>query len=238
MSNEVSTQIASGGLAALKQALAPQVEAANQALAAAKEVAGSSFLPYLTLGSGMSKFVNKRPAQLTVGGIGLVSGDNCTNLGETIVALVLGVRSTAFDYSVEPTVRCYDGKSATYQSIKERSEVKDSNCSYGPEFLLWLPNQKTFAVFHYGSKTTRNDATRVISLMEANGGVVPLTLSSRPIDNGQYNWFGMSAELYKVEIDPANMPTAEKVQVEYNRFLNPSAATESVVESTPADTTR
>jgi hypothetical protein len=139
--------------------------------------AGGSFLPSVRFMGPMVAEV-KQGKFKGLNHFALIENETITDLGEMVDVLVLSVRPLGINKNGVTasgeigTVFCYDPKlddkgqpTGMYKEIVEKSDIKDSGCFYGPEFLLYIPKVQKFACFLMGSKTSRNDARTLVARM-------------------------------------------------------------------------
>ena len=121
---------------------------------------------------------------------GLKVGELLHELGKNIDIVVCAYRLTALHVSDDAGFySSHDAKSDLFKSIMEIADTQGygSGAVYGQEFLVWVPQHKTFATLLCGSKTARNMAGGIKSLV---GEVA--AFSSKKIENKKYTWFGMT----------------------------------------------
>ena len=161
---------------------------------------------------------------------GLKVGELLHELGKNVDIVICAYRLTAIDTS-EGFCSSHDVRSGLFQSIKERADVPNSfgcGCIYGQEFLIWVPEHKTFATLMCGSKTSRNMAAGIKALV---GEVA--TMSSKKIENAKYSWFAMT-------VTPSNAvvtetPDKEKYVSHLEAFSNDKGVVKELAEETETD---
>jgi hypothetical protein len=154
------------------------------------------------------------------GKFGLVHGkENIEDLTTALDCLPIAWRFKAMEFG-EALISAYNPQSAQFKDIQAKSETPDSQCSYGIEFLLWLPNQKLFVTYFMNSKTSRRVAPDV-----KNNLLKPTTIKSNLIKRGKQSWHG---PVVTVCSTPFAMPDAGEVHEQAERFANPK---ESEVEA-------
>lgn len=180
----------------------------------AETAAGSGFLPYLQLFTTKSDAVAE--GKINGGEYGLVRDGNITSLGKEFNLIFLTVRARAFqkDDSGEITV-IYDKNDPEYQRIAALQAEKVNGCMVGPEFLVWIPEEETFATFFCGSPTLKREARKLGTFL----GGKAVNLRSKLIDNGKYKWHGPVVNSCSIELSP--LPDVENVQEELTKFKNP-----------------
>jgi len=182
-------------------------------------VTGGDYLPRLQLFGSKSDACAE--GKIKIGHYGLVKDEKITDLGDEIDIVVVSWRSKAFQAEGGNFIVSYhpeidkDGNitNPTFNKIVMLSGVKDSGCTYGPEFLVWIPNIRSFATYHMNSKTARREAKNVEPLLGKAA-----TLKCHLIDNGKYKWHGPVVIPCSA---PVEMPSEEKIREEWTKFQNP-----------------
>lgn len=176
-------------------------------------VVSSGYLPYIQLMSGTSGDVTE--GKIPVGTFVLVRGSEKIQLGKEFVCMVLGWRPKAMQF--EPTLSVFDVESEQFKNIMR---IADSNpqagCAYGPEFLVWLPDQGEFAHYFMGNKTGRNESSNMIRLIDKR--IYVGKVKSQLLDNGKYKWHGPVTLGYD---HPITMPDRAALAQVLNAFNNP-----------------
>lgn len=165
------------------------------------------------------------------------SGEEITDLGDTIDIIPFGRKTKAIDMSdKEAIIVSYDMSSAEFKRIQAQAQEKESNCMYGPSFLVFERASGRFLEFFCGSKSTRGEAGKIypflqltqteidrraemgidVSKMEPHGPL-PLTLTSRLVEKGSYSWHVPVAHECSLDFD--NLPALEIIVNEINRFV-------------------
>lgn len=165
------------------------------------------------------------------------SAEKIIVLGEEIDILPLARRTKAIDMSdKEAILVSYDMNSAEFQRIQATAQEKESNCMYGPSFLVFERTTGRFLEFFCGSKSTRREAGKIYPYMtltaadierkKANGqdvrnlephGPLPVTLKSRLCESGSYSWH--SPEVYPCSVPFDNLPAINTIVDQINKFL-------------------
>ncbi len=185
-----------------------------------------AFLPRLMLMSGNSTMVKED--KIGSGRWGLVQGKEVLDLTKETNVVVLGWRPKALKITDDEVVSIYDQKHPEFTKIAEQSEVKDSGCMYGAEFLVWIPSVKQFASYYMSSKTSRREAGPLKALMGAGA-----TLKIQLIKNKKFSWHG---PVITACTAPMDLPIMEDIQKEVTKFNNPPAEeTEAAPEGTDRD---
>jgi hypothetical protein len=189
----------------------------------------SSFLPYLGLFGSNSNAVKRGLIPMAHYGL-RKSKDDITDLGSEVDCFVLAWRPKAIDFGSDTPVSFYDPKHPEFQRIAQQSNIQDSECQAGPEFLLYVPKTKQYVTYLMGGKTAKNEAGKVRLLIGKK-----MNLSARFIEKGKWGWHGPVAKPQSAPIGDA--PPMEKMREEIERFLNPPEAQVEVASDVnkPAD---
>lgn len=154
-----------------------------------------------------------------------IVGEKLVDLGKEVDCLVVSYRFKALDMSGESVAVSYDPNSPLFAEISNRADnTPNSKCTYGPEFLVYLPKLQKFATFHMGSKTARKVSADVRDLL-----CKAMTLGSRMIQNKDYSWAAPTASPCHVQFA---LPDTEKLQEENLKFMNPPAEAEMAPAAT------
>ena len=132
------------------------------------------------------------------------SADEITDLGPSIDLLVLARRPKAVDMSdSDAIITSFDPESAEFKRIAAKSLEKESNCMYGPSFLVIERNNLQRPLeFFCGTKSSRAEAKKIYPFLalsaeqiEARGlkdekphGPLAMTLTARLVEEGKYSW--------------------------------------------------
>lgn len=179
----------------------------------ADTASGSSFLPYLQLFTLKSGAVAE--GKINGGEYGLVRDGNITSLGKDINVVVLTLRARAFEMDDGEINVVYDKDDPEYQRIEQQQADGVEGCMVGPEFLFWVPAEKTFATFFCGSKTLKREARKFGAFV----GCKAMNLRSKLIESGKWKWHGPVVNGCSLTLDP--LPTSDQVAAEVQRFKNP-----------------
>lgn len=161
------------------------------------DVAGpgfGTFLPYLQLFTSNSE--ECKTGEVPVAHYGTVEGKEktITVIGKTVRCCPIAWRAKAMFFKTADgkPVAFHNQKSKEFLDIRAAADA-DSNSGnmYGPEFLMWLPDQKKYVTFFMGSKTARNAATPVHALLPRSGGGLKCgVLAAQFIQGTEYSWHG------------------------------------------------
>jgi hypothetical protein len=174
----------------------------------------------------------------------ILDGENAQDLGKTIDILVLARRPKALDMSdLQQVVVSYDNKSDLFVDIAERSGVKDSGCQYGVSFLVIERGTGSLYEFFCGSISLRKEIPTLSAYMslsaaqiEARGlkevephGPLPLTLGSKNVRKKNYSWFVPVPQSCSTPFTAGQVPNADALRKEMERFVNPPKDETTVV---------
>jgi len=141
----------------LDGALVPQMDAMDA-------VAASSFLPQLKVGGASSDPVKE--GQVQMGAYFLKNGDSIDDLGKEIDIIPVTWQPKALDYSDRTNIiSTTDHTSELFAEIKTRSGVQNSDCLSGPEFLVYLKDQKKFATLYMCSTSQKKLGPRLAEML-------------------------------------------------------------------------
>lgn len=212
-------------------------------------VTAASFLPYISLYGGNSNACKEN--LIGIGRYGLVrQKDKIEDLTAEFNVLALAWRYKAMQIGEGGIVSQYNPKTEAFQLIKEKSEIKDSGCMYGVEFLFWVPElpARCFATFYCNSKTSRREAQNIrpfcpcpdqaaqpadpqtgFAGREAikGHGPMPMTLKTQLIKTEKYRWHGPVATQCSTQF---GLPSMEDMIEQAKKFANPKESEVEVVK--------
>jgi hypothetical protein len=146
----------------------------------------------------------------------VIRDQNFLDAGTEVTVLVIAWRPKAIEMGAE-VISVFDPNHAEFKRIQEASGEKDSQCMFGPEFLLWLPEQDQFVTFFMGSKSARREAPNLRAYERMQTGAV---LKAKKITTPKYTWFAPIVERCTV---PFDLPEAKDIAEQYNTFIKPEA---------------
>lgn len=185
----------------------------------AKTIQSGDYLPRLQLLSSNSD--KCKEGKFPINHYAMVRDQTFIDLGTDVDVLVIAWRPKALEIGDE-LISSYDQKCATFKSIQERSSVQNSGCMYGPEFLIWIPEQDAFATFFMGSKSSRKEAPNVHAKLQNSG-----TLSSKLVETKRYKW---QTPIMKGCSTPFDPPDQAALDAEVKKFLNPKETDLEIAE--------
>lgn len=177
----------------------------------------SSFLPRLQLCGASSDAVKE--GKVPMGHFALANRKEMIPLGAEIHIVNFGMRLKALDMSDKPPKAYYDPKSADFQRVKAMAEKKvkgeQPKGLCGCEFLVWIPDQKTFATFYLANATLLGEAKKVRALIGKR-----MSLKSDLKSNAKFKWHGMLT--FECSL-PLEMPSKAELLQENRRFTEQEA---------------
>src|SRR5436189_2682433 len=183
------------------------------------EVASGNFLPRLQLFGGNSEAVKE--SKIGMAHYGIVRDKSLTDLGKEPAILILSWRPKALEIKDGQVTSIFDPKSPEFKRIAAASELPDSGCMYGPEFLVYVPQEKVFCTFLMGSKTARRAAPEVKALMGRAA-----TLKSQFIKTPKYSWHGPVVTICSTTFE---LPPETEMREVVQKFNNPPESEEEAV---------
>jgi len=190
--------------------------------AAAMTVASTSkFFKRVQVYSGKSAAVNEGIIGVGHFGIKGAGEDVIDDLDKSFDALVCAGKPKAMSINGDMILSYFEEDSDPYKDIIDKSEIKDSGCMYGPEFLLWNPS-RGFFTFFMSSKTLRKDSKSVFSRLRKAAN-----FETRLIKANNYSWHGITC---RDCTGFPELPDMELLQETMERFLNEKS---SNVEAAP-----
>ena len=178
------------------------------------------YLPRVQLYGASSEAVKESKIPMAHFGLTL-SKENIVDLGKEFDALPIVWRAKAMELG-EQILNYYDPYSPEFKRIQELSDVKDSGCMYGPEYLIWVPSQKKFATFFCNSKTARRAAPKLRDKLGC-----ATTFKAVYIKTDKYAWHGPD---FLNCSTPFELPDMDDIAEETAKFNNPP---KSEVEKVP-----
>lgn len=188
-------------------------------------ISSSKYLPrvqLMTSGSAQCK-----SGAFPINHYALVDGKNYADLTQEVNCLVVAWRPKALRTGDE-IISCYDTSSPEFIKIQTDSEVKDSGCMFGPEFLLYIPSENKYATFFMGSKSSRNESPSLKALMGKAA-----TLASQHIQTKKYDWY--APKIVACEV-PFDVPPIEEIKEQVETFTNPPESEVETVDNAEANT--
>jgi len=200
-----------------------QIEALQEALSQ------TSYLPRLQLVT-KGKYVDTGKISPGHYGTPLAGGEEILDLGKEIDIIPFAVRPKALNMrNKEAIIENFDMASDTFQEIMKLSEVSDSNCMWGPSYLVYERNTGKFYEFYLGTKSARGESGKLNTFLPVSPaqaekagtetrGPLPCTLSARYAVNKSkgYGWhvpvMGKCSEPF------TNPPTLDVIREQHEAF--------------------
>lgn len=155
----------------------------------------------------------------------IITSDDFKDLGSSVDVLPISWRPKALDMSGDTPMSFYDVNSTGFKEICAKSMQANSNCTYGPEYLVWVPAIKKFATLHYGSKTSRKDAKDMHQLLQKGA-----TLTHRIVENDKGIWESIVTSPCST---PFEMPPLDATRDAVEKFMT-EATQKAPEKATPA----
>ena len=141
--------------------------------------------------------------------------DDITDLGEQISAVPVDWRPLALSFAdPEHIINIYDQTDPQFVEIQKLSFEKDSECVFGPQFLLWIPSEKEFLLYHMNSKTARSEASKLLKQIGKHA-----IFKVKLIETAKYTWEG--PQILGSPIPVTNLPDTAVLKRELEQFRNP-----------------
>jgi len=175
----------------------------------------SSFLPRLQLFTSASNECKK--GEFPLNHYGVVTAKNrIRDLGKTVEVVPLAWRPKAMQIMADGTILSkYDAKDPEFGRIAEMSDIQNSGCMFGPEFLLWVPGIKGFVTFFMSSKSARNEAPALKDKLDQEQAA---TLDSTFLSNKKFSW---QSPVIRGCSTPLDLPAGDSLITEITKFKNP-----------------
>lgn len=154
----------------------------------------------------------------------VVEGQNFADLGETVDILVIAWRPKAIEIGDE-IITIHDPKHDEFKRIQAKSEEPNSGCMYGPEYLVWIPQSKQFVTYFMGSKSARRESPALRALLHNAA-----TLKSHEVKTSKYTWYAPTVTQCST---PFDLPEAEEIKKQVEKFNNPPETQVERVEEKP-----
>ena len=154
----------------------------------------------------------------------IVTGkDQYLQLGPMTDILVINWRPKALDLRGEKPVGYHNPESDSFKEVQEESFKQDSNCLFGPEFLVYVPQAKRFCTLLMGSKTARREAPNLRALI-GKAATLRVTL----IETKKYKWHAVVVQPCTT---PFELPSPDETIAVQNDFPNPEDVIEETAEA-------
>jgi len=185
--------------------------------------ASGNWLARVQLYGGNSKEVKKE--LVPIGVWGLVKSKEITVLGKEFKALVLTYQPFAMRLDEDGITTGNDASSDWFKETAELSKVNDAGYMVGPQFLLYLPDQKLFVTYFANNASAKAEAKAVKNLIGRAAW-----FKNKLVETKKYSWH---APVVVPCSDPFDVPTVAQiteaslafrnVKVEAEEAANPNA---------------
>lgn len=202
---------------------------------------GTDFLPRVQLMAAQSSLVQDGKAQLNE--YALITGkDTVIGLGKSFDALVIALRMKAMRISGEEVLSYFNIQNPEFIKIKEEvasAQSGDMNgCLCGPEFIIWIPEQKVFATLFMASKSQRRTAPMLRSFIDTeNNRPGPVTFNVKIAESKRFKSKWPVPDFSSCSV-PFDMPDANDYSTVVGDFLNPKDSDVETAEVADADSGR
>jgi hypothetical protein len=165
--------------------------------------------------------------------------DKVNDLGDRVFIIPFARRPKAIDMSdKDAIIVSYDPKCEEFKRIQVASAEKESNCMYGPSFLVYEATTGRFLEFFCGNKSARAEAANLYPFLplsqadidaKAAAGrdvskltphpAVPVMLTSRLVEKKTYSWHVPVVSKCDDLAEFKSLPTLERATKEITAFL-------------------
>lgn len=178
------------------------------------------FLPSFKLFNAQAKACQQR--KITAGNFGLVkSKDDIVDLGPQTDVIPITHRLKAVEKAGDQYLSYYQRSSEGFERAKAKADAdKNSGCMAGVEFLLWIPDHMTFALF-YAFNTSNlavADAIKALYLKAT-------TFKSKFVETKKFSWFAPEVLICSTELIT---PEQDLLNSTVKAFRSPKEATVEV----------
>jgi hypothetical protein len=163
-------------------------------------------------------------------GVPQPGGEEIDDLGPEVDFLPLCVRPKALDMrDREAIVAVYDMDNPSFKEIKKLSAQSDSNCMWGPSFLVLERSTNSLFEFFMSNKSSRAESGNLVKFLpiskekaERTGvepqGPMPCTLKARYATSGSWGWH--VPVVTKCSEPFTNSPDIERIREEMVKFTS------------------
>lgn len=180
-------------------------------------------LPRVTLMTSNSQEV--KDGDFPVNTYALKVGEMLHDLGKNVDIVVCAYRLTALHVSDDGFCSSHDIKSPLFKDIMHIADTQGfgSGAIYGQEFLVWVPTHSMFATLMCGSKTARNMAGGIKSLVGELAA-----FGSKKLENKKFSWFAMTVAASNAVI--TNIPEDAQYQETMKAFTEDKGVERELAE--------
>ena len=212
--------------ATIQDVLAGLPAVANDAESFALVSKSSAFLPRIQLFGGNSGACKE--GKIGIGRYGLVkSKEQIIDLGAEVDVLPIAWRPKAMRIAGDNILTVFKPGNPEFGKIMAGSEVQNSGCMFGPEYMLWIPSVHELATFFMSSKTARREAPNLQALLAKKS---PATLKAKLIKTEKFIWHGPVVTICST---PFDLPDPAELMEEVQKFTTvPETDVETVEPGT------
>lgn len=190
------------------------------------------YQPRLQFISKMSKFVEMEngisPNTFAI----IHSDDEFKEIGKTVDFTILSWRQKALDTNEGKAY--YDNQSKKFIEIQTRAEtVQNSGCMFGPEYLVYIPQEGVCATLFMGSKTLRFEVPKLQKFYKEQQ---PVQMSGKlitPKSGNSKPYMSASAAICPTPIlppAPEKLAEIREIVAKFESAKDPIAESEETVE--------
>ncbi len=202
---------------------------------------GTDFLPRVQLVT-KGKYVDTQKISPGRYGVPQPGGEEILDLGEKMDILPLAVRAKALDMGDrDAIIAVYDMNLPEFDRIKTASAVQNSNCMWGPSFLVVERRTGKFYEYFMGNKSARQESSKLLPFLplsrekaemidEKPHGPLPCTLSCRYVKKPDYGWHVPVVTKCSEPFTSKELPDIESIKEEITKF---AASKDNGVERVP-----
>ncbi len=202
------------------------------------EILKSPFLPRFQVCGSQSDAAKK--GFVGLGNWGLVyDKERARDLGKEIDVAVFNLRPKALKIPKDNStpMSFFDKNSDEFAAVAKESQIQNSGCMYGLEFLVWVPTTNEFGTLYLGTQSARREAPSLLNLMQMNPDGSPrsgygpclVTCRTQLVSNAKRQSWHVP-KFFRCTSTLASMPDSEALREENEKFNNPP---KSVVEEVP-----
>lgn len=193
-------------------------------------VAGASFLPRLQLCQASSNLCKKN--KVPNGTYAVLRGKDAVVhlLGEETNIFIASWRPRALRFGNGTVQSFYNPATPGFKKVEVDSQVKDSGCMFGPEYLVYVPSVNEFCTFHFNNPTMRQSASGMLP----NVGKA-VTCRVEFIEKGKNSWHGpVILNCSTPLVLPEDVEAFKALLIQHrDKFNNPKESEE--LEEAPAE---
>jgi hypothetical protein len=184
--------------------------------ALAQVTKAGDWLPYIQVMGSNSPEVQR--GELAMGVFALCKGKQKMDIGKSLPALILGWRPKAMQFKPSP-MSFFNPNSEQFKKIEIESSVPNSGKAFGPELLLWLPEQQEIVTLFLGNPTGRVEGPNFISAFKK--GQFQCRLACELIQYKKQSKAYHGVRYYAYDVPITVMPDAATLTDQIFKFNNP-----------------